>query len=139
MDYLQFLFFAIYAATGLAWLYILVAKPTNGNPHLAAIIAALFAGFTAIQIGEEGVVTFFTNHTQNLTGIQVWWDLLMCTVIALFFIVPRARKVEMSIWPWAIVVALTASIGLLAMCARLFWLENARESATRTETARSPA
>jgi hypothetical protein len=29
----------------------------------------------------------------------------------------------MNLWPWAIFVALSASIGLLAMIARLFWLE----------------
>jgi hypothetical protein len=59
----------------------------------------------------------------NLTGIQVWWDLVMCVMIAMFFIAPRARKAGMNLLPWALFVGSTASIGLLAMCARLFWLE----------------
>ena len=53
----------------------------------------------------------------------MWWDLVMCAIIALFFIAPRARQQGMNILPWALLVGSTASIGLLAMCARLFWLE----------------
>ena len=48
----------------------------------------------------------------------------MCVMIALFFVAPRARKVGMNVTLWALFVGSTASIGLLAMCARLFWLEN---------------
>lgn len=65
----------------------------------------------------------FTNHSQSLTGLQVWWDLIQCALIALFLIAPRARKVGMNLVPWALFVGTTASIGLIAMCARLFWLE----------------
>ena len=36
---------------------------------------------------------------------------------------PRARAQGMSIALWILFVATTASIGLLAMVARLFWLE----------------
>ena len=123
MDTLQILFFVITASIGLAAIYILVAKPTNGNPMLATILCALFSGYTAVQIAQEGIVMFFTNHSTNLTGLQVWWDLLNCWLIALFFIIPRARAAGMNVLPWALLVGTTASIGLLAMCARLFWLE----------------
>ena len=133
MDMLQILFFVVLGASGLAGLYILVAKPVQGNSILAGILCAIFAGYTAIQIMREGVVMFFTNHTANLTGLQVWWDLALSVVIALFFIVPRARAVGMNVWLWVLLVAPIASIGLLAMCARLFWLENrAEHSVTRT-------
>ncbi len=71
---------------------------------------------------------FYTNHSQNLTGIQVWWDLIMSVLIALFVIAPRARKQGMNLPLWALFVGTTASIGLLAMCARLFWLESQSES-----------
>lgn len=124
MDTLQILFVAVLAFAGLAFVYILVAKPTMGNATLAAMLSAGFAAYTAVQIWQEGVVMFWTNHTVNLTGIQVWWDLVMCVMIALFFVAPRARKVGMNVTLWALFVGSTASIGLLAMCARLFWLEN---------------
>lgn len=124
MDILQTLFFVIIGASTLAGAYILIAKPAKGSAALAAILSAGFAVYTAIQIAREGVVMFFTNHSQNLTGLQVWWDLVMCVVIAFFFIAPRARAAGMNVLPWALFAGCTASIGLLAMCARLFWLEN---------------
>jgi hypothetical protein len=123
MDILQILFVIILAFGLLAMVYILVAKPTSGNATLAAMLSAGFGAYTAVQIWQEGVMMFWTNHTVNLTGIQVWWDLVMCVMIAMFFIAPRARKAGMNLLPWALFVGSTASIGLLAMCARLFWLE----------------
>ena len=86
MDYPQILFFVVIGAGVLAALYLLIARPTKGNTLLAAILAGLFAGYTAVQIAQEGVVTFYTNHAQNLTGIQVWWDLVMAVIVAFFFI-----------------------------------------------------
>ena len=132
MNYLQILFFLIIAAAVVAAAYILIVRPAKGSPLIAASLAGLFAGYTAIQITQEGVVEFFTNHSQDMTGIQVWWDLVNCVIIAFFFILPRAQKQNMNILAWALFVFCTASIGLLAMCARLFWLENVAESAEKT-------
>lgn len=129
MDILQILFVVILAFGLLALVYILVAKPTSGNATLAAMLSAGFGAYTAVQIWQEGVMMFWTNHTVNLTGIQVWWDLVMCVMIAMFFIAPRARKAGMNLLPWALFVGSTASIGLLAMCARLFWLEQQQAKA----------
>jgi len=124
MDALQILFFAIYAGTSLTGAYILIAKPTKGNALAAGFLCAVFFAFTLFQITQEGVLMFFINHSQNLTGLQVWWDLVMCVLIAFVFILPRARAQGMNIVLWALLVVTTASIGLLAMIARLFWLEN---------------
>lgn len=132
MDVLQFTFFAVAAFGGAAIVYILLAKPTIGSAILAAMLSAGFAAYTAVQIWSEGVVMFYTNHTQNMTGLQVWWDLVMCVVIGAFLIAPRARAVGMNLPVWILFVGTTASIGLLAMCARLFWLEGQ----TATETAK---
>ncbi len=114
------------ATTGglLALLTILFTKREGGSATLAAVLCGGFGAFTAGQIWEEGVVMFFTNHTQNLTGVQVWWDLVMCWIIAFFFIAARARRQGMNVALWAVLIAPTGSVGLLAMCARLFWLEN---------------
>lgn len=119
----QLIWFAPIIGGLIAILSILAAKRETGSTAVAALLFAAFGAFTAVQIGREGVVGFFTNHTQNLTGLQVWWDLVQCAIIALFLIAPRARKVGMNLPLWALFVGTTASVGLLAMCARLFWLE----------------
>lgn len=111
----------------MAFLAILANRNSVGNALLAAMLSAGFAAFTAVQIAQDGLVMFWTNHSQNLTGVQVWWDLILSVMIALFFIAPRARKAGMNVPLWGLLVVTTASIGLLAMCARLFWLEHARE------------
>jgi len=107
----------------LALAYILMNREPTGNALIAAALSGAFAGFTAITIVKEGVLLVWTNQTTNLWGVQVWWDLLFATGTALFFIAPRARAAGMNILPWVVFVGLTASIGLLAMVARLFWLE----------------
>ncbi|WP_245804498.1 hypothetical protein [Erythrobacter tepidarius] len=102
------------------------ARPdAPGNAMLAAILSAGFAGFTAITIATEGVFPVILNHTANLWGVQVWWDLLFSLGIAFVLILPRARAQGMNLPLWMMLVLATASIGLLAMCARLFWLEAA--------------
>ncbi len=129
MTTLEIIWFGTIFGGLVALLTILLGKRETGNAAIAAMLGAGFGAFTAVQIAQEGVVGFYTNHTQNLTGLQVWWDLVMCAMIALFFIAPRARKAGMNVVPWALLVGSTASIGLLAMCARLFWLERAKAEA----------
>lgn len=94
-----------------------------GSPVIAAALSGLFLGFTLVTIQRDGLLPVWTNHTTNLWGVQVWWDLLFSVGIAAFLIVPRAREQGMKVVPWLLFVAATASIGLLAMIARLFWLE----------------
>lgn len=96
-----------------------------GNAMLAAILSAGFAGFTAITIATEGVLPVILNHTSKLWGVQVWWDLLFSLGIAYVLILPRARAQGMNLPLWTALIVATASIALLAMCARLFWLERA--------------
>ena len=120
--------FAILAAAGLASAmlalgYIIAGSPKVGSAILAAALASGFGAFTAVTIAKEGVLLVWTNHTQNLWGVQVWWDLLCAVVLAVFLIAPRARAAGMRMIPWTLFVAATASIGPLAMVARLFWLE----------------
>ena len=110
-------------------IHILTMRDAIGNVALAAALSAFFGAFTAVTIYSEGVLPVWENHTQNLWGVQVWWDLLFAVGIALFFIVPRARKAGMAVPLWLLFVVSTASIGLLAMVARLFWLERQQETA----------
>lgn len=106
-----------------AILSITLRPQAPGNAVLAGALAAGFAAFTAVTIASEGVVPVIVNHTSNLWGVQVWWDLLFSLSIAVFLILPRARAVGMNLWAWVLLILATASIGLLAMAARLFWLE----------------
>ncbi len=108
----------------IAFIYIIGFKRQIGNFVAAAMLAAGFGAFTGATILFEGVMPVLENHTNNLWGVQVWWDLIFAVSIALFFIAPRARKVSMNVPLWALFVASTASIGMFAMIARLFWLEN---------------
>jgi len=135
MDTLQILFVFIYIAGMAFGAYMLTAKPTIGNSAIAGALCLVFFGFTSFQMLSEGPLMFLTNHSANLTGIQVWWDLIMAVVIAFFFIAPRARAAGMNVVPWAILAGLTASIGLLAMCARLFWLESQSANSLNPATA----
>ncbi|MGB7374129.1 hypothetical protein [Pontixanthobacter sp.] len=105
--------------------YLAAAQKLAHSAVIAASLSAGFAAFTAVTIWSEGILPVIANHTVNLWGVQVWYDLLMAVVIALFFIVPRARKAGMMVPLWVMFVGATASIGLLAMVARLFWLERA--------------
>lgn len=107
----------------LVLIHVLTNREPTGSAVIAAVLSGAFLGFTAVTVVKEGVVLVWANHTTNLWGVQVWWDLLFATGIALFFVVPRARAVGMNVLPWVVLTALTASIGLLAMVARLFWLE----------------
>ena len=120
--------FEILAAAGLASAmlalgYVIAGSPKIGSAILGAALASGFGAFTAVTIAKEGVLLVWTNHTQNLWGVQVWWDLLCAVVLAVFLIAPRARAAGMRMIPWTLFVAASASIGLLAMAARLFWLE----------------
>lgn len=129
MTALQILMIAILVTGSIALISMMSVQRQTGSPVIPALLFVAFGAFTAVQLSKEGAVMFWTNHSHNLTGIQVWWDLITATLIALFLLIPRARAVGMNIVPWAIFVGITASIGLLAMCARLFWLE--QQSAAR--------
>lgn len=109
------------AVAAILWTSLRPAAP--GNAVLAAVLSAGFAGFSAITIATEGLVPVILNHTSNLWGVQVWWDLLFSLGVAFVLILPRARAQGMNVTLWTVLILATASIALLAMCARLFWLE----------------
>lgn len=109
------------ALAAIGW--VLARRDVTGSAALAAALAGGFAAYTGVTIWAEGVVPVIVNHTGNLWGVQVWWDLLIALTIALFLIAPRARAQGMNLPLWTLAIIATASIALLAMCARLFWLE----------------
>ena len=122
------LFMGGLCATLVAVGWVLARRETIGSAALAAALCGGFAAYSGVTIWAEGLMTVLINHTSNLWGVQVWWDLLFALTIALFLIAPRARAAGMNLPLWTLAILATASIGLLAMCARLFWLERAAQS-----------
>ena len=122
-------YFALFAGGIIAILvaigWVLARREAIGSPAIAAALAGGFAAYSGVTIWAEGLMPVLVNHTSNLWGVQVWWDLLISVTIALFLIAPRARAAGMNLPLWTVLILATASIALLAMCARLFWLERA--------------
>jgi len=92
------------------------------------IVPALFSGFFLIlslqALLTEGLVGFWPEHTRNLWGNQIWYDLLLAVVAALFFGIPQAKSVGMRVIPWTLLVLASGSIGLYAFIARLMFLKS---------------
>lgn len=125
MTMLQILPVLAYAtAIAVVWM---IATEKTASPTVRwafpAILAALFLVFSLLTVAQDGLLQFWTNHTTNLAGNQVWFDLVMGIVIGFYLIAPRARAVGMPLLPWGIAVTTTACIALLPMLARLIWLE----------------
>lgn len=88
-----------------------------------ALLGLVFLGFSLVAVVREGPTGFWPVHTANLWGNQVWFDLLLAAGVAWTLILPRARAAGMALPVWACLVLVSGSIGILAMLARLFWLE----------------
>lgn len=104
-------------------------RPENGsipgpNAWLApAVLGAAFLAWSLAAVIVEGPTGFWTEHTRNLWGNQIWFDLLLAAGTALAFLVPEARRLGMRPLPWVIAVACTGCIGLMAMLARMLFLK----------------
>ena len=89
---------------------------------LPAALSAAFLAWSVLTIITEGPTGFWDNHTQDMWGNQVWFDLLLAASIGWWFILPRARAAGMTIWVWLILIICTGCVGFLAMVARLLYL-----------------
>lgn len=93
-----------------------------------AALSVAFLAFSLHAMASTGPLGFWTEHTRNAWGNQIWFDLLLAIGIAWTLILPEARALGMRPLPWLALVLATGCIGLLAMLARLTWL---REHAGR--------
>jgi hypothetical protein len=73
-------------------------------------------------VWREGPLGFRAEHTGNLWGQQIWFDLLLAAGTAWAALLPQLRAQGMRPAPWLLAVVCTGSIGLLAMVARLLHL-----------------
>ena len=90
-----------------------------------ATLSLCFMAFSLCAVLSEGVFGFWPEHTRNIWGNQIWFDLLLAVGVSWYFVVPKARALGMRLWPWWLFILCTGSIGLLATVARISYL-NAR-------------
>ena len=110
-----FLLFALYvAAKG--------GAPMKNIWLLPAALSLLFLLFSVQAVITEGMLGFWTEHTRNLWGNQIWFDLLLAVGIGWFFVVPQVKALRMRPLPWLVLIGCTGCIGFLAMIARLLYL-----------------
>ncbi len=88
-----------------------------------AALSVVFAAFSLHAVSFDGILGFWTEHTRNAWGNQIWFDLLFAIGIGWYFAVPKARALGMRPVLWLFFILCTGSIGLLAMVARLLYLE----------------
>lgn len=100
----------------------------TGAWRVPATLGLAFLAWSVAAAAIEGPTGFWPEHTRNLWGNQIWFDLLLAAGTAFCLLLPRARAVGMNPWPWLALVACTGSIGLLAALSRLLWLEARRDS-----------
>ena len=116
---------ALSPAVGLVgFLFVAVAGVPRGFWVVPALAFVAFTAWTAVALVREGPIGFWTNHTQNMLGIQVWVDLILALLIGWALIVPQARALKMSVFPWLVFIGLTGSIGFLAMLSRFLYLRD---------------
>lgn len=116
----------------LAVLYVLVTAihPTIqqsflkvGTWRIPATVCVFFSAWSFYTVYEEGLAGFVTLHATSATGTQVWCDLLIAIGIGWTWLMPKARNLNMNILGWAIFVVCTGCVGLSAMLARVYYLE----------------
>jgi len=85
-------------------------------------LSLLFLIFSIVTITGEGQMGFWVEHTRNMWGNQIWFDLLFAVGIGWFLILPEAKTRKMRLLPWLLLIFATGCFGFLAMVARLLYL-----------------
>jgi hypothetical protein len=122
----------------LAIIAVLASAASAGTPRRGlwcapAGFAVLFWVQSLCAVWNDGLATFWVNHTANMVGNQVWFDLLFVVSIAFFAMAPRARAQGMPLWPWAVATVCVAGLALLPMLARLLYLEERQARLTKDQ------
>jgi hypothetical protein len=93
-----------------------------------ATLSFLFLLFSLQAIVSEGLLGFWVEHTRNLWGNQIWFDLLLGVGIGWYLVVPQAKALGMRLYLWLALIVCTGCIGFLAMISRLLYLQERSES-----------
>jgi hypothetical protein len=103
------------------------ASPSKPSWVWPAMLGLAFALFSTIAVIHDGPTGFWPEHSERgLWGNQIWFDLLLAASAAFALALPRLRAQGMNPWLWLALIAMSGSIGLMAMLARLWWLESRR-------------
>ncbi len=99
-------------------------QPIKNSWLFPAMLSILFLLFSLQAIASEGLLGFWVEHTRNLWGNQIAFDLLSGVGIGWYLVVPQAKSLGMNLYVWLIIIACTGCIGFLAMIARLLYLQD---------------
>lgn len=114
---------ALFVALAVATLRV-PGRPSKSLWLIPAGLSAGFLVFSLLAVGIEGPFGFWVEHTRNLWGNQIWFDLLLAVGIGWFLIVPQAREFKMRLPLWLILILITGCIGFTAMLSRLLYLQS---------------
>jgi hypothetical protein len=98
----------------------------NNSWLFPAMLSLLFLLFSLKAIISAGLLGFWVEHTRNVWGNQIWFDLLLGIGIGWYLIVPQAKALGMRLYLWLAIIVCTGCIGFLAMIARLLYLQEQR-------------
>ncbi len=89
-----------------------------------ALFSALLLIFSVLAGAREGALGFWPEHSaRGLWGNQIWFDLLLAASAVWALALPRLRAQGMNVWLWLALMIATGSVAIMAMLARLWWLE----------------
>jgi Terpene cyclase DEP1 len=111
--------FIVSSAIFLRYADLSIGKLPWGVP---ASVSLLFLLYSIYAIFSEGPLGFWTEHTRNAWGNQIWFDLLLGILVAWYFMLPRAKALKMRLNWWLFLIVCTGCIGVTSMFARLLYL-----------------
>lgn len=120
------------SGSALAAVAVLGAALTSGRPHrqlwlLPALGALLLGGWTLYAVFAGGFRAYWPLFLSSAWGYQMWFDLLIALALAFAALVTPMRTVGMRPLIWALAVIAGGSVGLLALAARLLYLQADRK------------
>ena len=72
----------------------------NNSWLFPAMLSLLFLLFSVKAIVSAGLLGFWIEHTRNVWGNQIWFDLLLGIGVGWYLIVPQARALSMRLYLW---------------------------------------
>ena len=113
------------------------APRRNVGWRFPAALAAVFLAFTVATIAAAGWLGFWDEHVRGWWSNQIWFDLLLAIGTAWSLLLPQARRLGMRPAAWLVLICLSGCIGLLAMYARVRYLQQHADLADRLALART--
>jgi sorbitol-specific phosphotransferase system component IIBC len=107
--------------------YFAIGKEKKISWVIPTIFSLLFFIVSIQTIVSEGPYGFWIEHTRNLWGNQIWFDLLLSIVAAIYFTIPQAKSLGMNIFFWVLFIFATGSVGLYIYISRIIYLSSIKK------------